>query len=320
MSSRSSSYDSNHCKDKRSRSVSVSPKRKLKHKRYQEDEIDWIEASPKKEKYEWVEASSVEPSAVEPSRKSSKRKHKSKHKSKRTAHSNSDDEVNEIVSEQTSKWQNDDSPQERVAIKSEPLDRDNEPYEYNRVQTIKQEHDKKDDSRKTSSTKNKDEKEKPNFELSGKLTEETNMFRGVVIKYNEPPEARKPKKKWRLYPFKGNEAMKCMHLCRQSAYLLGRDRKIADIPVDHPSCSKQHAVFQYRLVTYKRTDGRKGRRVTPYIIDLESANGTFVNNQKIETKRFVELREKDVIKFGFSSRDYVLLHDGSFTEDDQGED
>jgi len=29
----------------------------------------------------------------------------------------------------------------------------------------------------------------------------------VVIKYNEPPEARKPKTRWRLYPFKGEQAM-----------------------------------------------------------------------------------------------------------------
>lgn len=90
------------------------------------------------------------------------------------------------------------------------------------------------------------EKEKPNFELSGALTEDTNTFRGVVIKYNEPPEARIPKRRWRLYPFKNDEPLPVMYVHRQSAYLLGRQRKIADIPIDHPSCSKQHAVFQYR--------------------------------------------------------------------------
>ena len=37
------------------------------------------------------------------------------------------------------------------------------------------------------------------------------FFQGVVIKYNEPPEARKPKTRWRLYPFKGEEAM-CMYI------------------------------------------------------------------------------------------------------------
>lgn len=60
------------------------------------------------------------------------------------------------------------------------------------------------------------------------------------------------------YIFKGDEELPFLPLHRQSAYLIGRDRKVADIPTDHPSCSKQHAVLQYRLVTYKRGDGTKG--------------------------------------------------------------
>lgn len=43
----------------------------------------------------------------------------------------------------------------------------------------------------------------------------------------------------------------------------------------------------------------------------ESANGTFVNNKKIEPRRYVELMERDVVKFGFSKREYVLLHENS---------
>ncbi|ESO11482.1 hypothetical protein HELRODRAFT_150697, partial [Helobdella robusta] len=155
--------------------------------------------------------------------------------------------------------------------------------------------------------------EKPNFETSGKLTENTNTFRGVIIKYNEPPEARRPKKRWRFYPFKGNEALPLMHLHRQSAYLLGRDRLVADIPVDHPSCSKQHAVLQYKLQPYVKPDGSKSSRVKPYIIDLGSANGTYVNSARIEARRYVELFEKDVLKFGFSTRDYVLLSENADT-------
>lgn len=49
------------------------------------------------------------------------------------------------------------------------------------------------------------EKELPNFGLSGKLAAETNTFKGVVLKYSEPIEARKPSKKWRLYVFKGDQ-------------------------------------------------------------------------------------------------------------------
>ena len=159
------------------------------------------------------------------------------------------------------------------------------------------------------------EKEKPNFGLSGKLTEDTNTVNGVVIKYSEPSDARKPKRRWRLYPFKGETAMPVLYVHRQSAYLMGRDRKIADIPLDHPSCSKQHAVLQYRLVPFKREGGGDGKRLKPYVIDLESANGTFVNGVKLEPRRYHELLERDVLKFGFSSREYVLLHEHSKDDD-----
>ncbi|KAM7309848.1 putative nuclear inhibitor of protein phosphatase-1 [Ixodes scapularis] len=156
---------------------------------------------------------------------------------------------------------------------------------------------------------------KPDFGLSGKLAEDTNVFNGVVIKYNEPVEARKPKRRWRLYPFKGDTSLPFIPLHRQSAYLLGRSRMIADIPIDHPSCSKQHAVLQFRLVEFTRDDGTTGRRIRPYVIDLESANGTFVNNKRIDARRYVELLERDVLKFGFSTREYVVLHEESHGED-----
>lgn len=84
-----------------------------------------------------------------------------------------------------------------------------------------------------------------------------------------------------------------------------------------------------RLVEFTRADGTMGRRVKPYIIDLGSGNGTYLNNQRIEPQRYYELKEKDVLKFGFSSREYVLLHEFSDTaevdekkegeeEDDEG--
>lgn len=158
------------------------------------------------------------------------------------------------------------------------------------------------------------DKEKPNFGLSGKLTEDTNMYRGVLIKYSEPQEARKPKRRWRLYPFKGEKALPTLYIHRESAYLMGRDRKVVDFPLDHPSCSKQHAVLQYRLVPFTRDDGTAGKRIRPYIIDLDSANGTYINNKRIDPRKYVELLEKDVIKFGYSTREYVLLHENSKDE------
>jgi len=57
----------------------------------------------------------------------------------------------------------------------------------------------------------KEDKAKPNFKPSGLLAAETNTVKtadgktSTVLKYNEPPEARKPILGWRLYVFKGSE-------------------------------------------------------------------------------------------------------------------
>ncbi|CAH8383317.1 unnamed protein product [Eruca vesicaria subsp. sativa] len=155
-------------------------------------------------------------------------------------------------------------------------------------------------------------KEEPSFELSGKLAEETNKYRGIALLFNEPPEARKPNKRWRLYVFKDSEPLdEPLQLHRQSCYLFGRERRIADIPTDHPSCSKQHAVIQYREVTVEKPDGMVEKQVKPYLMDLGSTNKTYINKEPVESQRYYELREKDTIKFGNSSREYVLLHEGS---------
>ncbi|VVA98988.1 unnamed protein product [Arabis nemorensis] len=155
-------------------------------------------------------------------------------------------------------------------------------------------------------------KEEPSFELSGKLAEETNRYRGITLLFSEPPEARKPSQRWRLYIFKDGEPLnEPLYLHRQSCYLFGRERRVADVPTDHPSCSKQHAVIQYREVEKEKPDGMMGKEVRPYIMDLGSTNKTYINESAIEPQRYYELFEKDTIKFGNSSREYVLLHENS---------
>jgi len=42
-------------------------------------------------------------------------------------------------------------------------------------------------------------------------------------------------------------------------------------------------------------------------MDLESTNGTTLNGEMIETSRYYELLNKDVIRFRHSERDYVFL-------------
>ncbi|KAA8646260.1 hypothetical protein EYZ11_000628 [Aspergillus tanneri] len=157
------------------------------------------------------------------------------------------------------------------------------------------------------------EKEKPNFGNTGRLAAESNTVtvngESVVLKYHEPPEARKPpaKEPWRLYVFKGEDLLEMVELKERSCWLIGRDRLVVDFPLDHPSCSKQHATLQFRFVDKRNEYGDRIGKVKPYLIDLESANGSSVNGDSIPAGRYVELRDKDVLKFGLSSREYVLM-------------
>ena len=61
-------------------------------------------------------------------------------------------------------------------------------------------------------------REKPNLGLSGNLTAETNTYKGVVIKYNEPQEPSMSNTKWRFYAFKRDEHFKLLHMHRLSAF------------------------------------------------------------------------------------------------------
>jgi smad nuclear-interacting protein 1 len=42
-------------------------------------------------------------------------------------------------------------------------------------------------------------------------------------------------------------------------------------------------------------------------MDLKSTNGTVLNGERLEPERYYELLPKDVITFGESSREYVIL-------------
>jgi hypothetical protein len=57
------------------------------------------------------------------------------------------------------------------------------------------------------------------------------------------------------------------------------------------------------------TSGVSRSAIRPYLMCLGAVNGTFLNEERVEPERFYELMEKDMVKFGLSSREYVLLHE-----------
>ncbi|KAK3985642.1 SMAD/FHA domain-containing protein [Cladorrhinum sp. PSN332] len=156
--------------------------------------------------------------------------------------------------------------------------------------------------------------EKPNYGTSGALAAASNSVTQadgttITLKYHEPPEARKPspRDEWKLFVFKGQDIVDTIDLNARSCWLVGREVAVVDLPAEHPSISKQHAVIQFRYTEKRNEFGDKIGRVKPYLIDLESANGTLLNGEKVPESRYLELRNKDMVQFGSSTREYVFM-------------
>ncbi|PSR97732.1 SMAD/FHA domain-containing protein [Coniella lustricola] len=157
-------------------------------------------------------------------------------------------------------------------------------------------------------------KEKANFGNTGLLAAASNSVvqmdgTTITLKYHEPPESRKPppRDQWKLFVFKGEDVVDTIELSTRSCWLVGREATIVDLLAENPSISKQHAVIQFRYTEKRNEYGDKIGRVKPYLLDLESANRTKLNGEEVPDRRYLELRPKDVIKFGSSEREYVVM-------------
>jgi pSer/pThr/pTyr-binding forkhead associated (FHA) protein len=74
--------------------------------------------------------------------------------------------------------------------------------------------------------------------------------------------------------------------------------------MDHPSLSRHHAVVQFCRVP--SADENDKRDVGWYLYDLDSTHGTWINKNKVPPRTYMRLRVGYVIKFGGSTRLFIL--------------
>ena len=122
----------------------------------------------------------------------------------------------------------------------------------------------------------------------------------VRLKHAEPAEGRVPVgQDWRVYALEGDEVLGTFYVAHRSCFLWGRDPRVADLPAEHPSCSKQHAVLQYLKGDGKgEGEGEGAAPVAPYVMDLGSAGGTRLNGVSLAPWRYHALASRDVLHFG----------------------
>ncbi|TYZ63744.1 hypothetical protein PybrP1_003713 [[Pythium] brassicae (nom. inval.)] len=98
----------------------------------------------------------------------------------------------------------------------------------------------------------------------------------------------------RLDVLKGGETVESVALGARGCTVLGRRADVCDYEMAHPSISRQHAALVH---------DQRGR-VT--LLDLGSAQGSFLNNREIAPDTPVVLSDGDEIRFGASTRVYVF--------------
>jgi len=119
--------------------------------------------------------------------------------------------------------------------------------------------------------------------------------------YVEPDWSAKPKlkggfdvRRWELEVLKGGVILESIPLDQRAFYTFGRIPDLVDVALEHESVSRTHCVLQFRETG------------ECYIYDLGSTHGTFVNKKAVQPRSHRPIHIGDVLKFGQSTRLYVL--------------
>ncbi|KAM8945380.1 kanadaptin [Pelodytes ibericus] len=131
-----------------------------------------------------------------------------------------------------------------------------------------------------------------------------------AIPYREPSWSGRPQTLYSLEILKAGSIVSTKSLNELSWIVIGR-LPTCHIPLEHPSVSRYHAVLQYRQILGSEPDEECGF----YVYDLGSTHGTYLNKQRIQPKTYCRFRVGHVLKFGGSTRLFILQG----PEDDQEE-
>nr|XP_043904031.1 kanadaptin [Solea senegalensis] len=124
------------------------------------------------------------------------------------------------------------------------------------------------------------------------------------IPYTEPPwGGRASDIPYSLEILKNGTIVDTVPLTHNSFFVVGR-LPVCDVSLEHPSISRYHAVIQYRGQAGE--EECVGEEKGFYVHDLGSTHGTVVNKNKIPPKTYIRLRVGHVLKFGGSTRLFIL--------------
>ncbi|EGC30332.1 hypothetical protein DICPUDRAFT_157953 [Dictyostelium purpureum] len=98
-----------------------------------------------------------------------------------------------------------------------------------------------------------------------------------------------------LEVYKNGEVINQIDISKEKYTVFGRNSDVSNVVLDHPSVSRRHAALVYHGVNDRF-----------YLIDLNSAEGTMVNNEKIKPTTPTTVKEGFTFSFASSSKQFVL--------------
>ncbi|KAJ3694759.1 hypothetical protein LUZ60_000136 [Juncus effusus] len=128
---------------------------------------------------------------------------------------------------------------------------------------------------------------------SSDLASSSSRVARAQVPYVIPEWSELPDQSFSFEVLKHGSIIEQLDVSKKGAYMFGRT-DLCDFILDHLTISRFHAVLQF-----------KGTGEI-FLYDLGSTHGTFVNKNQIKKKEYTEIHVGDVIKFGMSSRLYIL--------------
>lgn len=123
-----------------------------------------------------------------------------------------------------------------------------------------------------------------------------------ALEYEEPVWSSYPRGIFRLEILKNGSMIADTQLPSGKKYLTCGRLPTCDLPMEHSSVSRLHAVIQFSAEK-------------AFIFDLGSAHGTFLNKSKLKPRVFIEIpSEGAVVRFGESTRQYVISYPNEATK------
>jgi hypothetical protein len=122
----------------------------------------------------------------------------------------------------------------------------------------------------------------------------------TMKRYEKPEWSSTPKIKYTLEVLKNGIIVGVIDFpVNEEFVILGRSEELCstNFIFEHSSISRQHAVIQHR------NNGRL------YIYDLGSTHHTYWNKEEIKPFQYIPLRTGDLLKFGESTRQYIVASD-----------